>query len=343
MTPSAIAWATAGRSSDSGTESSRSIARWVWRWAARARAAAALRYVDTVTSATGPRPSATRTWPSSPGTVHAWPGLPSNPWARRNVASTPAGTSPASIPSANTPIPTASTAGRRPESSGSGARARMSSMAIDMPRTLRVTGTPRGARAADDRRRWSARQLVLDRRPVGDDRGDQVADQRLVVRMVAVGDVVVGGGEVGHHHVVPTRRVDARVEAVPVVLGPQGPGGGGHAGEPAGQRPALLVGGVVGEAEHHHVAEGHRSSPSCRVGVGPVGAVTAGPGRRRRRRAPPRPRRSGRAPSTGTPRAHRNRPDRPPGRRARPTQPRRGRRRRATAGGRWRGALAGPS
>jgi hypothetical protein len=98
-----------------------------------------------VASPSGPSPNATTTWPDSPGTTHAWPGLAANPWVARNPASSPAGTSPASSRSENTPTPVASIA---PPSGRSAVL--VSSMAIDMRPRLRGAGAgARGVVAAD--------------------------------------------------------------------------------------------------------------------------------------------------------------------------------------------------
>jgi putative flippase GtrA len=59
--------------------------------------------------------------------------------------------------------------------------------------------------------------LELDGRPFGEVRGDALGEQRLEQRVVAVGDVVLGVGEVGHHDEVEVPRVDAEVVAEPVV------------------------------------------------------------------------------------------------------------------------------
>jgi putative flippase GtrA len=59
--------------------------------------------------------------------------------------------------------------------------------------------------------------LPLDGCALGDVGGDAVGDQRLVQRVVAVGDVVLGVGELGRHDEIEVARVDAEVVAEPVV------------------------------------------------------------------------------------------------------------------------------
>jgi putative flippase GtrA len=101
--------------------------------------------------------------------------------------------------------------------------------------------------------------VELDGRPLGDVRSDALGDQRPVQRVVAVHEVVVGVGEVGHDDEVEVAVVDPEVvpEAVVADLGDRrrqsaealgGDGGGRRAGLPA---------------EHHAVAD-HASSPRSR-------------------------------------------------------------------------------
>jgi putative flippase GtrA len=60
-------------------------------------------------------------------------------------------------------------------------------------------------------------RVELDRRPFGDVRGDALGDERPVQRVIPVGDVVLGVGELGHHHEVEVPFVDAQVVAEPVI------------------------------------------------------------------------------------------------------------------------------
>jgi putative flippase GtrA len=66
-------------------------------------------------------------------------------------------------------------------------------------------------------RRAPSIRLELHGRPLGDVSGDALGDQRLVQRVVAVGDVVLGVGELGHHDEVEVPGVDAQIVAEPVV------------------------------------------------------------------------------------------------------------------------------
>jgi putative flippase GtrA len=66
-------------------------------------------------------------------------------------------------------------------------------------------------------RRAPSVRVELNGRPFGDVGGDALGDQRLVQRVVAVGDVVLGVGELGHHDEVEVPGVDAQIVAEPVV------------------------------------------------------------------------------------------------------------------------------
>jgi putative flippase GtrA len=63
---------------------------------------------------------------------------------------------------------------------------------------------------------WSVR-LELDGGAIDDVRRDAVRDERSVQRVVPVGDVVLGVGELGDHHEVEVAFVHAEVVAEPVV------------------------------------------------------------------------------------------------------------------------------
>jgi putative flippase GtrA len=101
--------------------------------------------------------------------------------------------------------------------------------------------------------------VELNGNALGDVRGDAFGEERLVQRVVAVGEVVVGVGEVGHDHEVEVAAVDADVvaEAIVADLGDrrrqaaQSLGDGGEVGGCGVGRPA----------EHHGVADHRSSSP----------------------------------------------------------------------------------
>jgi putative flippase GtrA len=103
--------------------------------------------------------------------------------------------------------------------------------------------------------------VELDGGPLGDVGSDALGDQRAVQRVVAVHDVVVGVGEVGHDDEVEVAVVDPEVMAEPVLADL-----GDRRRHPA---EALGDGGEVGcrraglPAEHHDVAD-HPSLPRSR-------------------------------------------------------------------------------
>jgi putative flippase GtrA len=104
--------------------------------------------------------------------------------------------------------------------------------------------------------------VELDGHPFGHVRGDAFGEERLEQRVVAIDEVVVGVGKVGHDDEVEVAAVDADVvaEAIVADLGDRGR----QAAQPFGDGGDVGGRGVGLPAEHHGVAD-HRSSSPRRV------------------------------------------------------------------------------